>query len=273
MRARGLVLAALLLGGTGVGVSALPSCGGPPSKTCYGDRVSALGAKDDAGPNVECTTCLQSKNAPNACCDAVGACEDDPANQCVASFQATHRCLVEGGVSEEARCKALLTNDKAKTLYACMRSNCGKECGVPSCDLDPAVVLLGDPTCDRCIGGVCCDTINACYKQRGCKLVVECVAQHCPHTLGPALVALAQAGASAAKDAVCAGQAPALAEGACVQRCFDDFAPSGDAGTDDARCLAFGVLACGADAQCGPRCVRPDAGPYSSGDTWPEDNP
>ncbi|MCW5833952.1 MAG: hypothetical protein KIS78_16250 [Labilithrix sp.] len=263
----------------GVGVvSTLPSCNGPPDKTCFAERVHALGANDDAGPDRTCTTCLQTRNAPNACCDAVGACDDDPTNECVSSFQAAHRCVIEGGPSEEARCKGLLTNDRSRNLYACMRGNCGRECGVPSCDVDPAVILFANPACDSCIGGACCEKINACYGSRACKLALECITKHCPRTLGDSMTKLESSPELrlAAREAVCTGRIPDGVEGpgACVERCLDDFAP-GDGTIDDlsARCMAFDVYACGAEASCGPKCVRPDAGPYSGEGEWPEDAP
>ena len=265
---------------TGV-ISMLPSCDGPPAKTCFADRVNALGADGDAGPDRACRTCLQTKNAPKACCDAVGACDEDPTKECVPSFQAAHRCVLEGGPSEESRCKGLLTNEKSKTLYACMRSNCGTECKVPSCDVDPAVTLFANPACDDCIGGSCCETINECYEDRRCKLIVECITKNCPRTLGPSMTLLGEADPAtieSVREGVCTGKdvPGGVGTGACLQRCLDDFAPSGDRGTTDdqnARCLAFGVYACGAKASCGPKCMRPDAGAYSGASEWPEDNP
>ncbi|MBX3217286.1 MAG: hypothetical protein KF850_34970 [Labilithrix sp.] len=265
----------------GVGVIVtLPSCDGPPDRTCFAERVHALGVDEDAGPDRACTTCLQTRNAPRACCDAVGACQDDPSAECVPSFQAAHRCVIEGGSSEEARCKGLLTNDRSRNLYACMRGNCGRECGVPSCDLDPAVILFANPSCDGCIGGSCCEKINACYESRPCKLALECITKHCTRTLGASMTRLGEASPElrlAARDAVCAGRMPdgVAGPGACVERCLDDFAP-GDGGTLEdlgARCLAFDVYTCGAEASCGPKCVRPDAGPYSGETEWPEDAP
>jgi hypothetical protein len=251
-------------------VSALPSCNGPPSKTCFGDRVNALGVTEDSGPDRECTTCLQAKNAPNACCDAVGACDEDPSKQCVPSFQAAHLCIADGGPSEESRCKQLLTNDRSEKLYECMRANCGPQCRIPSCDLDQAVILFANPVCDRCVGGSCCEKINKCYENRGCKLIVECITKNCTGTLGPSMTELGLAPPEqrkAIQDAVCAGnEIPGSAPGSCLQRCLDDFAPTGDGGTKDdkeARCNAFGVYSCGAEAKCGPKCMRPGSGPYS----------
>jgi len=262
-------------------ISTLPSCGGPPSKTCFADRVNAFGIDDDAGPHRACTNCLQTKNAPKACCDAVGACDEDPEKECVPSFQAAHRCVIEGGASEESRCRGLLTSEKAKTLYSCMRSNCGSECGVPSCDLAPDVGVFVNPGCDSCMGGGCCEKINECYLDRRCRNVVECIVRKCPRTLAPSMTALGESGAEGielVRQGVCSGQlVPGdTGPGPCLQRCLDDFAPGGDEGTTDdqnARCLAFGVYACGAQAGCGPRCEVPDGGAFSGDEEWPEDNP
>lgn len=258
-------------------IAMLPSCNGPPSKTCFADRVNALGVDEDAGPDRVCTTCLQTKNAPNACCDAVGACDEDPEKLCVPSFQAAHRCVIEGGASEESRCRGFLTNDRAKTLYACMRSNCGSECRVPSCDLDPDVGVLVNRACDGCMGGRCCEKINECYRDRRCRNVVECIVQKCPRTLGPSMTALGAAGPEAierVRQGVCSGESVPgdTGPGPCLQRCLDDFAPGGDEGTTDdqnARCLAFDVYACGAQAGCGPKCEPPS----DPDEPWPEDNP
>lgn len=265
-------------------LTSLPSCDGPPDKTCFASRVNALTEPDAAGPSRACSVCLQSKNAPKACCDAVGACDEDPTKKCVPSFQAAHLCVVDGGRSAESRCKGMLEGERASALYACMRSNCGPECGVPSCDLDPAVVLFANPSCDRCMGGGCCEQINACYGDRRCKLTLECITKNCPRTLGPSMTELTDAGPDVIRrlrDAVCTpGSQPApgdVGPGACLQRCLDDFAPGPEGGgtSDDfgARCLAFGVYACGAESNCGPSCARPDAGPYSGTGEWPEDGP
>lgn len=279
-RRTGLALVFITTSTVAAAVAMLPSCDGPPSKTCFGDRVNALGVAEDAGPNRECTTCLQTKSAPRACCDAVGACDEDPDEQCVPSFQAAHLCVVDGGSSEESRCQGLLTNDRSKALYACMQSNCARECQLPSCHLDPAVILFFNPACDDCVGRGCCETINSCYEDRRCKLIVECTTKHCPRTLGPWMTSLGEGGPeviAAARDGVCAGQeVPGRGDAtACLERCLDDFAPGGERGTEDdrnTRCLAFGVYACAARSGCGPTCTRPDAGAYSGTDDWPEDD-
>jgi hypothetical protein len=210
-----------------------------------------------------------------ACCDDVGRCDDDPA--CVTAFQATHACVLEGGAPQEARCRGNLTNDDSRQLYECMRTNCGPSCGVPSCTIDPAVTLIENPGCDRCIGSACCQEINGCYGNRACKLVIQCITDHCPNSFGPALTALGEIpldAIEAARQAVCAGHAPGVPISPCFARCLDDFAPAADGGTVDdqqALCLSFGVYACGARYQCGPSCVAPDGGAFSGDAVWPED--
>jgi hypothetical protein len=267
----GCVIAAAA-GSAPPGVIILPSCSGLPDKTCFGDHVNAL-VRDDAGPDPECTSCLQDQG----CCDRVGTCDDEQG--CAESFKTTHRCVVEGGASEESRCKGNLSSDSSKKLYDCMRGSCGKQCGIPHCSLDRAVVLFANPTCDRCMGGACCQQINACYANRGCKLVIECITAHCPRTLGPSMTALGKAAPGTAANvsaAVCAGNDDpgGAGPGPCLKRCIDDFAPEGSLGTTDdreARCLAFSVYACGAEEKCGPACGLPDAGPYARPGEWDED--
>jgi hypothetical protein len=282
MRTRGLALvfvaSSVLIGVIG----GLPSCDGPPSKTCFADRVNALGVTEDSGPNRACSTCLQTKNAPKACCDAVGACDEDPEKKCADGFKAAHLCVLEGGTSQsnEQRCKELLTNDRSKTLYACMRSNCAEECGgVPNCDLDPGVELFANPSCDTCVNDACCEKRNACHQNRSCRLVVQCITTRCPRTLGTAMNALSGLPDEiyrAVNDAVCSGKpldtgADTGAATACIQRCLND-RPADSEGGSTALCLAVGVFACGSQAGCASRC-GPDSGTYSNEGEWPEDNP
>lgn len=260
---------------TGTTVALLPSCDGPPTKTCYADRVNAIPAGEDAGLQRACTACLQTKGAPNACCDLVGACDEDPTKMCGEGFRAAHSCLLEGGPSAESRCRDLLTTDLSKNLYSCMRASCGRECGIPSCDLDQAVVLIANPVCDTCVGGSCCEKINSCYESRRCKLGLECITTKCTATLGQAMSFLEASSPDDRKRIERAispfpgdirDDSAALEPlGSCLKECLDDFVPpAADGGTKDdgdARKLAFGVFACGADAHCGPKCVAADARP------------
>jgi hypothetical protein len=265
--AAAFAFASILVAG---GVASLPSCTGLPDKTCFGDHVNALRTADDAGPDQECTTCLQRQ-----CCDRVGQCAEDEA--CVTGFRSAQSCVVERGRSEEGNCKASLTTPASENLYKCTREKC-QVCGLPSCTIDQAVLLIATPTCDRCMGGACCGELNACYQSRGCKLIIECITKHCPRTLGPQMQGLGEAPPQViaqAQTEFCDRKTDSIAQpGPCLQRCLDDFAPP-DGTRDDleARCLAFKVYACGAQAKCGPKCDQSDAGPYSGEGAWPEDNP
>ncbi len=255
-----------------IGAFVLPSCTGLPDKTCFGEQVNVF-AGSDAQAATNCTTCMQTH-----CCDTVGSCTEDPT--CAADFKATQECLVDGGPSEESACKGRLASPKSKELYECMRKPCGAACRVPSCDLDPAVILFATPSCDRCVGGACCVPINACYGSRGCKLIVECITRNCPKTLGPGMTALGQAPPGVvelATNEICRGSKPSVDPGACLARCLDEFAPLTDGTTTDetdARCLAFKVYACGAGSGCGPKCTQTSAGEQgaaTSGGAWPQD--
>src|SRR5262249_6216758 len=128
------------------------------------------------------------------------------------------------------------------------------------------------------LGGACCKPINDCYGDRRCKLVIECISEHCPNTFGSSLTAFGTLPPniiSQAVDTVCGGQTPPVPLPACLHRCLDEFAP--DIGTDGgsaadqaSRCSAFKVFACGAGAKCGPACTVPEGGVGLSG-PYPED--
>lgn len=254
-----------------------PACTEVPNQTCFGDKVNAL--TDDGGTDPRatgCTSCMQQ----TACCDVLGACSDDLA--CTGEFKQMQRCMLERP-GKEAECKALLSGSASRELYACMRKPCGKSCGVPSCDLDPAVTLFVSPTCDRCIGSACCEQINACYGNRQCKLFLECVSDRCPKTVGASITGASAVPADvlATFEAAVCGDAGAAAlltsaspvtTGACLDRCLDEFARP-KAGlveaNREATCLALGVYACGARNQCGPSCTVTSETPTGA---YPEDD-
>lgn len=253
-----------------------PACGDIPNKTCRGDQVNALVSDggDDASPN-DCTTCMQSE-----CCDLLGACGED--EQCAAEMKQTQRCLIERGPSKQGECKQNLDGGASKALFGCIRTPCGPSCGIPSCDVDPAVTLFLSPSCDKCITGACCEQINACYKNRRCQLFLECVTNHCPKTTGPSLTQIGTypaAALEAFEQTVCGTGAsrPAPEDdpfdpGACLNRCLNEFAAP-DGGLPDenraASCLAVGVYVCGAKSGCGPECSV-DAGELVG--PYPEDD-
>lgn len=263
------IVAGFVFATVAAAIAIAASCTPLPSKTCYAQRVNAF--EGDAAAD-DCTSCLQT----SACCDLVGECGDD--QTCIDNFRATQSCVALGGPGKEADCKSNLQSPKSQALYSCMRKPCGRQCGIPSCNLDPAVVLIVDPACDRCLTGACCDSINACYGNRQCKLFLECITQHCPVSLGTSMT---KAGAQPHDEIVSASHAacneggtfdPVFDPGPCLDRCLNAFAPDDDASTADdheARCLAFGVYTCGAGAGCGPTCLN-DGG-ASEGTPYPED--
>lgn len=273
-----LFLFAVILASTTVVVTQ-PACNDIPNATCFGDKVDALHDLDGgADPRAEgCIKCMQQAK----CCDVLGACSDD--GQCSAEFKATHRCLIENGASQQAECKQNLDGGASKALFNCVRPLCGDSCGIPSCDLDPAVTLFVSPTCDHCITGACCSQINACYKNRQCQLFLECITNRCPKTTGASLSNIAQFPAEALdafEKAVCSttptpdaqAQAGAFDPGPCLDRCLAEYATP-EAGLPEenriAQCLAVGVYTCGAKSGCGPRCTVDRITPAGA---YPEDD-
>jgi len=234
------------------------SCQTFPDKECRGDKVNVLTAGPDATAATDCTTCMQKE-----CCDAVGACADEPEDKCPAEFKQAQACVLDGGPGIEPKCKASLMSPTSQALYKCVRGpKCGPTCGVPSCNLNSAVTLFGTADCDRCVGSACCEPVNKCYENRQCKLFLECITEHCPNSLGPALTGTGNQSKEqleATRAAVCAtnGAAPQVVENArCFQRCLEDFTGTGNPDDQAAQCLAFGVYTCAAGAGCGARCTR-----------------
>ena len=132
-------------------------------------------AGQGTGTDSTCTRCLEEN-----CCDDVGVCERS--NGCADMVSRAHRCVIEAGLqgaaaeSECASDSGLAPETPQNTAYRCMRGKCGTQCGLPVCRLDTAAILLqGNPDCDRCFAGACCSQLNACYASRACKLIVECV--------------------------------------------------------------------------------------------------
>lgn len=246
------------------------SCANVPNNTCSGERVNVL-LDIDGGSDPrkdDCTRCMQRQE----CCDPLGACGDD--EECVDEFKAMQRCELEEGAVNDARCKQSLRGDKSKALYQCIRTPCGDSCGIPKCDLDQAVTLFGTSSCDGCITSGCCNEINACYKNRQCKLFLECITDHCPKSLGPALSSLGKLATEQLddlRDAVCGDASVPVDPGSCLNRCLFEFAFP-DGGTEDdnhtAGCLAVSVYTCGAKNKCGDRCldVGASVGPYPEDD-------
>lgn len=283
----------------------LPSCEGLPQKTCFGDR--ATGLYTEAGtPDNSCAACMQRK----ACCDAVGICDELP--DCLKALREAHTCVLDGGPGSEAACVTPLGpagTSPSRRVWDCMRTNCGDvdpskaECKVSNCIVNPAVIKLANPGCDRCVGGSCCREVNNCYGDRRCKLALECIVTECKGQLGKEMIDFEEGGvarADTARSYACGfpdggrpeGPPPgnAAVAGPCVDRCLRDFAPfqNGTADDETARCLAFEVYACSARSRCGEECTAStidaedndagadagipdaDASPSDGGDSGPQ---
>jgi hypothetical protein len=238
------------------------ACNSLPQAACFGHVVSALGS------NEACTTCLQ-----RSCCDEVGACQDDQA--CRDAVRSAHSCVLTRAKSE-SECVSPLGDpkDPRRRLYDCMRRRCGgliaaeAPCEISSCNVNPAVVQLGPPACDRCVNNSCCKEVNECYLDRRCKLAVECIVRDCAATLGQEMSELGALGPEAvsrSRQAICSSGTDRPRDdgadgsgGGCIQKCLEDFAPATGGTSDDAnaRCLAYSVFACGAGSGCGQKCTE-----------------
>jgi hypothetical protein len=269
----GVAIAIAVTAVAAVVLVSVPACDSLPNGICRGDKVNGLAKEDDPDAGRDCTTCLQQK-----CCDFVGFCAERPDDpSCIAQIKDTHGCVVDGGPRLESRCRSALVDDGGRDLYGCMRSKCGPECQVPSCELDNSVVLIASSRCDKCMGSACCDTINTCYKDRGCKLILECILTTCK-SLGEGMIDLRQALASGLTDESCgapeggsSGPPPGAADSGqpvsslgdfeCIQKCLDQFAgeDGGTAADETARCRAYRIYTCGATSGCGEECIL-DAG-------------
>lgn len=244
-----------------------------PNETCDPRR---LDAKRELGEPADgtCSRCLEDR-----CCDLVGSC--DRKGGCAETVSAVHRCVLEqplAGARREQQCAVsagLAGDPEANDAYRCMRGQCGLECGLPVCKVDPAAVLIQNATCDGCFAGSCCPQLNACYGSRACKLMIECVAQSCGTQLGRALVDDAtrppralpldatDGGTSGADFCDDAGAPSDFTAPECVRRCLckfrnnDQGLPPEDLAARPVT-LAYRVYECGANAGCGPSCL---AGP------------
>jgi hypothetical protein len=281
----------------------LPSCEGLPQKTCFGDR--ATGLYNEAGtPDESCAACMQQSH----CCDAVGFCDETPG--CMEELRRAHACVLDGGPGKEADCLITLgssRSSRSRAAYDCMRLNCGDTnpekaaCKISNCNVNPAVVLLANPGCDKCLGGSCCQEVNACYGDRRCKLALECIVTNCRPTLGREMSVFANIPPTQAQlvrgfvcglpdggrldpdqvfpDAGFRGPPqedgggpdfinPAFLGGECVGNCLQAFAPTNNPDDINARCLAFNVYTCGARSGCGEECNAPpdDGGTEASTD-------
>lgn len=228
-----------------------------PSKRC---RASAFTLEDAAvatSLDAPCAACMNDQ-----CCDAVGHCGETEG--CNEQLTAARSCVLAAGTSartKEEGCRAPLEGaPQARDTYACMRSHCGSNCAIPSCDIDPAAVAVVNGACDRCVTTSCCGPVNSCYARRGCKLVLECIFGRCGGDVGAALLRDQKSGFSAGNPCAYASADAGVIAGfpGCIGTCMAEFGREGD--TFDSACRAFDVLRCASQARCGEACVVADAG-------------
>jgi hypothetical protein len=233
-----------------------------PSKQHGGELMTPLS-------DATCNRCLEDR-----CCDAVGVCERKTG--CSEAVSGVHACVVAGGLAgarKETACaeaQKLGEMPEADTAYRCMRDQCGGECGLPVCRVDPAALLIQSANCDACFASSCCPQLNECYASRACKLTIECIAKECGRTFGSALTPGILNGAPDAGtgsfdgQGLCSPDAGTNAGGppACIQRCLCAFKDN-DQGLQPTELakrpinLALSVYQCGVSAGCGQSCTEP----------------
>lgn len=238
-------------------IAASTACDVFTRETCRAGDLVALAGEASAA----CTKCLERA----ATCDTVGNCVEI-GGDCIGPVRAAHACVQDAAAAskaaeEEGACTKDLTG-AARGTYDVMRASCGRECLLPVCKVDPSAVSFGAPDCDRCITSACCEQINACYGNRTCKLIIECIAA-CPNALieGPALPPGRDPCTSDDDGAGRPGGPGGDAGDAgadCVSRCLSSYADhelrqAPDAGPG-ARCLAYSIRSCALGARCASRC-------------------
>lgn len=241
-----------------------------PNETCDPSKQHG-GALMTPLSDATCNRCLEDR-----CCDAVGVCERKPG--CAEAVSAVHACVIREGIAgarKETACadaQKLGELQEADSAYRCMREQCGGECGLPVCRVDPAALLIHSANCDACFASSCCPQLNECYASRSCKLTIECIVQECgatfASTLTPDLLNVPPDAGTSVFDAqrYCSRDAGTSADGppACVRKClcaFKDY-DQGLQPTELARRpinLALSVYQCGVSAGCEQSCMDPPA--------------
>lgn len=161
----GAVLAAACAEALGVGNTQLTEC--------QADGLAL--AANDAAPPSGCEACAET-----ACCGLVGRCRaEDPCRDEVLGHVAcvSEKIRARDVSDPEAACSGSRPTGLGLDAFTCLRDKCGRECNVQTCRVDVAAPRLGGPRCDACLVARACDSINACYKDRGCRLFLECVAK------------------------------------------------------------------------------------------------
>jgi hypothetical protein len=115
-----------------------------PERVCGTNLIVPLGT---------CSTCVTA-----SCCDAMKACEADPA--CV-------ECNRGGGTD----CGK---NTKLQAVAACFNGPCASSCppfGAPACAGDS--IGSPDAVCNECLGASCCDALTLCTAQYACQVCLS----------------------------------------------------------------------------------------------------
>lgn len=246
-----------------------------PDEICDPTRIDALRLRGEPADGA-CARCLEER-----CCDKIGICERKEG--CEQIVSSVHECVLAAdlqGANAEATCAGPLDRaQEANDAYRCMRTSCGQQCGLPVCRVDQAAALLQTASCDRCFSSSCCPQLNACYRSRACKLMLECITNECGAALGQSLIDIRKdadfmmprdggatggpGGPGPGQDEIariCSGASDFSAP-ACVRDCLCRFRDN-DQGLlpdEDQRpfTLASRIYECGARADCGPRCPPP----------------
>ncbi len=239
------------------------ACRGIPQATCTPDKLDV----DLLEPQrAACNACMEDN-----CCDAVGECQDDPT--CADTVAGAHGCVVDAGIlasKNEKGCTEGIVAAGGRPLaaYTCMRNQCGEACGLPVCSVVPAAPQFFTPDCDTCVTGACCDAINACYGNRTCKLILECMITNCATELAESIGVAANGGPVPGLDEAAAqecaspgtsdgGPLPPVGPFACFyEHCighYDEQGPVLDP-TKSAGCLSTQLFTCGARAPCAAEC-------------------
>lgn len=240
-----------------------------PGQECFAESLVPDTVPDSG--KAACVACMEK----TPCCDVVGACKDDPT--CTNRFREIHSCVLASGGPrgqlEEPRCVgAGEVASGSQDVYRCMRTNCGRECALPVCTLEPLVPFAATPRCDSCFAIKCCEEFNECARHRECRLALECIVTECKNEL-VSILDKREAEQTAEQEAFFCGRTttpPAEEDDSgpplescsdrCVLRYLGDFDSPLTAELSRARCLALRVRNCGAQNDCGPACVIPDAG-------------
>lgn len=263
-RARFLVLSFVLLGIALVACRAFDDVPGRGQICQGGDMTTPL--MPDLGA---CTQCIED----TACCDQVGRCAAD--TSCPGEVRETFECVLGQGTTRaaenEPRCTGGST-DLARGVYECARANCGSQCALPVCKLDPTVPFIANTECDRCFSLSCCNEFNACEQNRFCKFALDCIVNTCQAELETTLSRTVVEASRAIERFACnpeieaglpPGQTDPNGASTCTNACLDTYIRTGEVSADvkEAACLALRVQRCGAEADCGPKCrVAADAG-------------